>query len=81
VKWHAVINEAESGELMSVIALQHQCVSLSSCCCVCSGYLGPGGLHADGKYTNCTGGAAGYIDRTLLTASHMYRHGTYKVRD
>ena len=33
----------------------------------------------DGKYVNCTGGAAGYIDRLILTAGHMYRHGTCKV--
>lgn len=35
------------------------------------GYLGPGGYHDFGKYTNCTGGAAGYIDR-LVFGSHMY---------
>lgn len=35
------------------------------------GYLGPGGRHEDGKYFNCTGGAAGYIDRILLTLSHI----------
>jgi len=46
---------------------------------VYSGYLGPGGLHADGKYVNCTGGAAGFIDRSLLTPDHMYKHGTCKV--
>ncbi|XP_043274378.1 heparan-alpha-glucosaminide N-acetyltransferase-like [Venturia canescens] len=36
-----------------------------------TGYLGPGGYHLRGKYANCTGGAAGYIDR-LLFGSHMY---------
>jgi len=43
------------------------------------GYVGPGGLHMDAKYWNCTGGAAGYIDRLILTAGHMYKHGTCKV--
>lgn len=42
------------------------------------GYLGPGGLHMDFKYVNCTGGAAGYIDRLILTESHMYQHATCK---
>lgn len=36
-----------------------------------TGYLGPGGYHLRGKYANCTGGAAGYVDR-LLFGSHMY---------
>ncbi|XP_068085601.1 heparan-alpha-glucosaminide N-acetyltransferase [Anabrus simplex] len=39
------------------------------------GYLGPGGLHyslTQGyKYANCTGGAAGYIDRLILGEKHM----------
>ncbi|XP_013788097.1 heparan-alpha-glucosaminide N-acetyltransferase-like [Limulus polyphemus] len=42
------------------------------------GYLGPGGLHNGGKYFNCTGGAAGYIDRVVLGESHMYQHPTAK---
>lgn len=37
------------------------------------GYLGPGGYHEFGKFANCTGGAAGYIDR-LIFGSHMYSH-------
>lgn len=36
------------------------------------GYLGPGGLADNGKYVNCTGGAAGYLDR-LIFGSHMYK--------
>jgi len=37
-------------------------------------YLGPGGLHDGGKYENCTGGIAGYIDTKVITPDHMY-HG------
>ncbi|XP_043470030.1 heparan-alpha-glucosaminide N-acetyltransferase-like [Leptopilina heterotoma] len=37
------------------------------------GYLGPGGRHADGKYMNCTGGSAGYIDRILLGVNHIFQ--------
>lgn len=39
------------------------------------GYLGPGGLHDLGGHKNCTGGAAGYIDR-LVFGEHMYKHPT-----
>ncbi|XP_030421186.1 heparan-alpha-glucosaminide N-acetyltransferase isoform X4 [Gopherus evgoodei] len=38
------------------------------------GYLGPGGIGDFGKYPNCTGGAAGYIDRLLLGEKHIYQH-------
>ncbi|XP_025064513.1 heparan-alpha-glucosaminide N-acetyltransferase [Alligator sinensis] len=38
------------------------------------GYLGPGGIGDFGKYDNCTGGAAGYIDRLLLGEEHIYQH-------
>lgn len=40
------------------------------------GYLGPGGIHEDGKYENCTGGAAGYIDKQILGLNHMYKYPT-----
>lgn len=36
-----------------------------------TGYLGPGGYALRGKYVNCTGGAAGYIDR-LVFRRHIY---------
>ncbi|KAL0116312.1 hypothetical protein PUN28_011257 [Cardiocondyla obscurior] len=39
-----------------------------------TGYLGPGGIHEDGKYFNCTGGAAGYIDKIILTVNHIYQN-------
>lgn len=42
------------------------------------GYLGPGGRHDNGKYFNCTGGAAGYVDRVILSPQHMYPHPTCK---
>ncbi|XP_047477399.1 heparan-alpha-glucosaminide N-acetyltransferase-like [Penaeus chinensis] len=44
-----------------------------------TGYLGPGGLHEGGKYANCTGGAAGYIDRMVLGISHVYPRPTCQV--
>ncbi|XP_053920699.1 heparan-alpha-glucosaminide N-acetyltransferase isoform X1 [Cuculus canorus] len=43
------------------------------------GYLGPGGIGDFGKYPNCTGGAAGYIDRLLLGEKHMYQHPSSSV--
>lgn len=42
------------------------------------GYLGPGGLHDQGKFPNCTGGAAGFIDRVILGEQHLYQHPTIK---
>lgn len=36
------------------------------------GYLGPGGLYNKSSNVNCTGGAAGYIDRLVFGKQHMY---------
>ncbi|TRY61485.1 hypothetical protein TCAL_02163 [Tigriopus californicus] len=41
-----------------------------------TGYFGPGGLHDQAQYYNCTGGATGYIDRLIFGPEHMYRHPT-----
>lgn len=46
-----------------------------------SGYLGPGGIGDWGKYPNCTGGAAGYIDRLLLGDDHIYQHPSSAVSE
>ncbi|NXP15983.1 HGNAT acetyltransferase, partial [Thinocorus orbignyianus] len=43
------------------------------------GYLGPGGIGDFGNYPNCTGGAAGYIDRLLLGENHIYQHPSSSV--
>ncbi|XP_059165341.1 heparan-alpha-glucosaminide N-acetyltransferase-like isoform X1 [Physella acuta] len=43
-----------------------------------TGYLGPGGLEQEGHYFNCTGGAAGYIDRKFFGDSHIYQSPTSK---
>jgi len=42
------------------------------------GYLGPGGLHMNSKYFNCTAGSAGLIDRTILGYNHVYQEPTCK---
>lgn len=42
-----------------------------------AGYLGAGGLDDHGTHENCTGGAAGYIDRSIF-GPHVYRHATCK---
>uniref|UniRef100_A0A8D8TKV5 Heparan-alpha-glucosaminide N-acetyltransferase n=1 Tax=Cacopsylla melanoneura TaxID=428564 RepID=A0A8D8TKV5_9HEMI len=39
-----------------------------------TGYLGPGGWAQHGAYSNCTGGAAGHIDRMVLGKAHMYKN-------
>ncbi|OQR76648.1 heparan-alpha-glucosaminide N-acetyltransferase-like, partial [Tropilaelaps mercedesae] len=43
-----------------------------------TGYLGPGGLHMGGAYFNCTGGAAGYVDRLILGTTHIYQRSSAK---
>ncbi|XP_071986015.1 heparan-alpha-glucosaminide N-acetyltransferase-like isoform X2 [Engystomops pustulosus] len=43
-----------------------------------TGYLGPGGIGDDGLYPNCTGGAAGYIDKWLFGPNHIYNYPTCK---
>ncbi|XP_035224286.1 heparan-alpha-glucosaminide N-acetyltransferase-like isoform X2 [Stegodyphus dumicola] len=43
------------------------------------GYFGPGGMHDGGMYSQCTGGAAGYVDRVLLGNSHIYQKPSFKT--
>ncbi|XP_045074777.1 heparan-alpha-glucosaminide N-acetyltransferase isoform X2 [Coregonus clupeaformis] len=43
------------------------------------GYLGPGGVGDMGQYPNCTGGAAGYVDRWLLGENHIYQTPSSRV--
>jgi hypothetical protein len=35
-------------------------------------------MHEGGKFSNCTGGSAGYIDRIVLGDSHIYHWPTAK---
>ncbi|XP_035519623.1 heparan-alpha-glucosaminide N-acetyltransferase [Morone saxatilis] len=42
-----------------------------------TGYLGAGGIGDNGLYPNCTGGAAGYVDRWMF-GDNMYRYPTCK---
>lgn len=43
------------------------------------GYLGPGGIGDDGAYTDCTGGAARYIDMQIFGEDHIYGSPTCAV--
>lgn len=43
------------------------------------GYQGPGGLHHNASYFNCTGGAANYLDRLILGENHLYKKATSEV--
>lgn len=45
------------------------------------GYIGPGGIGDMGLYANCTGGAAGYIDRWLLGEKHIYQNPSSRVSE
>ena len=40
------------------------------------GYFGPGGIEYNSTFFNCTGGAAGYIDKIVLGSSHLYKTST-----
>ena len=42
--------------------------------------MGPGGLHNGGRYFNCTGGAAGYIDRLILSQNLIFKWADTRVR-
>jgi len=41
-----------------------------------TGYLGPGGLAENGTHTNCTGGAAMWVDVSIFGSQHIYQHPT-----
>lgn len=45
-----------------------------------TGYIGPGGLHENSQYYNCTGGAARWIDLKFFGWAHIF-HGptSYEV--
>lgn len=49
------------------------------------GYLGPGGLHSNLAYKNCTGGAAGYVDQIIFGKYHLgnnsYAHVIYEIEE
>lgn len=61
---------AYCGSVISPLALTHT---------LYRGYLGPGGLADYNRYPNCTGGAAGYIDKMFFSIDHIYQHPTSKV--
>lgn len=42
------------------------------------GYQGPGGLEEQGKFFNCTGGAANFLDRAIFGTDHIYKRPTSK---
>ncbi|XP_054634509.1 heparan-alpha-glucosaminide N-acetyltransferase isoform X2 [Dunckerocampus dactyliophorus] len=44
-----------------------------------TGYLGPGGIGDMGMHANCTGGAAGLVDRWLLGENHIYQTPSTRV--
>lgn len=63
--------------LMLVIVAVHEAITFGLNVPGCGrGYLGPGGIGDFGKFTNCTGGAAGYIDRKIFGPNHIYQWPT-----
>ncbi|XP_065206822.1 heparan-alpha-glucosaminide N-acetyltransferase-like [Planococcus citri] len=43
------------------------------------GFLDPGGIQDGSKYKNCTGGAAGYIDRLLLGENRLWQNAPVRI--
>ena len=41
-----------------------------------TGYTGPGGIHNNSAYVDCIGGAASYVDKTVLGENHIYKWPT-----
>lgn len=41
--------------------------------CGSGGYFGPGGINKMSKFTDCIGGATGYVDRLIIGKSHLYQ--------
>ncbi|XP_039308339.1 heparan-alpha-glucosaminide N-acetyltransferase isoform X2 [Solenopsis invicta] len=74
-----IINLLPHWLVMLVLIIVHCSLTFSLPVPECpTGYLGPGGRHEDGEYFNCTGGAAGYIDKIILTSNHIYQTPTIK---
>ncbi|XP_044736049.1 heparan-alpha-glucosaminide N-acetyltransferase-like isoform X2 [Chrysoperla carnea] len=65
--------------VVTAVVLTHTCITFLMSVPGCpTGYLWPGGLHHYGEYSNCTGGAAGYIDRLVFGPNHLYLRPTFK---
>ncbi|XP_052071109.1 heparan-alpha-glucosaminide N-acetyltransferase-like [Mytilus californianus] len=65
--------------IISLFILVHTCLTFLLPVRGCEkGYLGPGGLENYGKHHNCTGGAAGYIDRQVFGEKHIFGSPTCK---
>ncbi|CAL8118108.1 unnamed protein product [Orchesella dallaii] len=66
--------------IVLALVLLHTCLTFFLKVPGCpTGYLGPGGLHNGNAYPGeCVGGAAGYIDKKILTLNHIYQWPTAK---
>lgn len=63
--------------LIVFIVTIHTCITFFLPVSNCStGYLGAGGLWDHSNQYNCTGGAAGYLDRLVFTNEHIYPRPT-----
>ncbi|XP_044269660.1 heparan-alpha-glucosaminide N-acetyltransferase-like [Tribolium madens] len=63
---------------VTILVIIHTCITFLVHVPGCGkGYLGPGGLDDHGKFYNCTGGVAGYIDRQVF-GEHMYKNPACK---
>ncbi|CAL4099427.1 unnamed protein product [Meganyctiphanes norvegica] len=74
--------EAAQWGVHLAIVITHTCITFLMPVPDCpTGYLGPGGLHLiqNGEPSpQCIGGAAGEVDRWILTSDHIYQNPTAK---
>lgn len=79
--WWSRVSKVTDGPIQWVVMVLVAALHLGLSLCLpvpgCpTGYVGPGGAHLGGLYANCTGGAAGHIDRMIFGLKHMYKHCT-----
>lgn len=65
-----IIELATASSCLSIYIYVTYFLSYSTECPI--GYVGPGGKTDGGQLANCTGGAAAWLDHTLLGNSHLY---------
>ncbi|KAK6633500.1 hypothetical protein RUM44_004107 [Polyplax serrata] len=60
--------------VLSIVAAHCYFVFFSPVPGCSSGYLGPGGIQDMRRFTDCTGGMTGYVDRLLFGVNHLYNN-------
>ena len=70
VQWAVIIGMASIHTILTYVLPVPECPR---------GYIGPGGLHDYNAHPNCTGGAAAYIDKLIISPQHLYKGNTARL--